>query len=231
MQAVSVRPFQPSDRPEIRALCHRVGYMGEPATFYWSHQESFAEIWTAYYTDQEPESLSVAVRDNQVVGFLTGCVDTRVAPSPAKAVALGAVKHALFVRPGTAGFLWRGLLDTLSQRGTPSGELEDPRWPSHLHINLSPEARGCGVGRSLMDAWFKRLAQVGSPGCHLGTLFENTRAIGFFERMGFERYGEPQLAPGMRTPSGGRHHLQFMVRSTPAVQQGVAGGPPTASFN
>ncbi len=69
-----------------------------------------------------------------------------------------------------------------------------------------------------MEAWFARLVDVGSRGCHLGTLFENTRATGFFERMGFERYGEPQLAPGMRTPSGGRHHLQVMVRSTPAAQ-------------
>jgi ribosomal protein S18 acetylase RimI-like enzyme len=221
LQTVDVRPFEPSDRPEIQELCHRVGYMGDPATFYWLHQESFAEIWTAYYTDQEPESLFVAVRKDQVVGYLTGCVDTRAAFSPAKAVTRGAIRHALFLRPGTAGFLWRGLLDTIFQRGTPSGELEDPRWPSHLHINLAPEARGSGAGRSLMDAWFKRLAQVGSPGCHLGTLSENARAIGFFERMGFERYCEPQLAPGMRTPSGGRHHLQFMVRGMPAAQQAL----------
>jgi ribosomal protein S18 acetylase RimI-like enzyme len=231
MPTVSVRPFEPDDRREIRELCHRVGYMGEPATFYWSHKESFSEIWTAYYTDHEPESLFVAVCEDQVVGFLTGCVDTRAATSPAKAVTRGAVRNALFLRPGTAGFLWRGLLDTVVQRGTPSGELDDPRWPSHLHINLAPEARGCGAGRSLMEAWFKRLTQVGSAGCHLGTLFENARAIRFFERMGFQRYGEPQLAPGMRSPTGGRHHLQLMVRSTPAAQQGVADGPATARFN
>ena len=188
--------------------------MGEPATWYWRHQESFAEIWTAYYTDQEPGSLFVAVRDRQIVGFLTGCLDSREAPSPAHAVTRAAVQHALFLRPGTAGFLWRGLLDTVSQRGMPSGELVDPRWPSHLHINLAPEARGCGAGRMLMEAWIRRLAEAKSSGCHLGTLLENERAIGFFERMGFERFGEPQLAPGMRTPSGGRHHLQFMVRST-----------------
>lgn len=214
METISVRPFEPSDRAGIRALCHRVGYMGEPATFYWRHEESFADIWTAYYTDREPESLFVAVRENRVVGFLTGCVDTHAAPSPAQAVTRVALRHALFFRPGTAGFLWRGLLDSVSQRGTPSGEIDDPRWPSHLHVNLAPEARGRGAGRLLMEAWFDRLAEVGSPGCHLGTLFENTHAIGFFARMGFERYGEPQLAPGMRTPSGGRHHLQFMVRST-----------------
>lgn len=36
--------------------------------------------------------------------------------------------------------------------------------------------------------------------------------------MGFERCGEPQTVPGMRTPSGGRHHLQFMVRRETAAR-------------
>jgi len=190
--------------------------MGEPSTWYWRHEESNAGIWTEYYTDREPESLFVAARGEQVVGYLTGCVDTHEAPSPADAVTRAAVRHALFLRPGTAGFLWRGLLDSVLQLGTPSGELDDPRWPSHLHINLAPEARGWGAGGLLMQAWFDRLADLRSPGCHLGTLHENERAIGFFERMGFERFGDPQLAPGMRSPSGGRHHLQLMVRTTPA---------------
>lgn len=214
MQNVSIRLFKPSDRPEVRALCHRTGYMGEPATFFWRHEESFADIWTAYYTDQEPESLFVAVLDNQVVGYLSGCEDSRLTPSTTKAVVRSVVRHALLFRPGTAGFLWRELVNSVYQRGTPSVELDDPRWPSHLHINLAPEARRFGVGRSLMKAWFERLAQVGSPGCHLCTWFENTHAIRFFEHMGFEPHGEPQLDPGMRAPSGGRLHVQFMVRST-----------------
>jgi hypothetical protein len=58
------------------------------------------------------------------------------------------------------------------------------------------------------------LRQVGSPGCHLGSLLANDGAIAFFQRMGFERFGVPILAPGMRSPTGGRHHLQFMVRDT-----------------
>lgn len=212
MDAVSVRPFRIEDRPIIRRISHRVGYMGQPADWYWRHGESFADIWTAYYTDQEPESLLVSVRHGEAVGYLAGCVDSRVAPTPAQALTRYAVRYTLFARPGTATFLWRGLLDSILQRGTPSGTLEDPRWPSHLHINLLPEARGCGAGAALMEAWLTRLREVGSPGCHLGTLLENERAIGFFERMGFKRFGAPQLAPGMRSPSGGRHHLQFMVR-------------------
>lgn len=217
MGEVTVRPYRSEDRAALRRASLEVGYMGEPADFYWRHAESFAEIWTTYYTDREPESLFVAVRDGVPVGYLTGCVDSAAAPSPAQAVTRNALRYGLFLRPGTAPFLWRGFRDTLTAGGTPSGELRDPRWPSHLHINLLPAARGCGAGAALMNAWLERLAAVGSPGCHLGTLLENERAIGFFERMGFERHGEPQLAPGLRSPTGGRHHLLFMVRDVEPV--------------
>ena len=73
---VRVRPFRSEDRPALRRMSLEVGYMGEPADFYWRHAESFAEIWTAYYTDQEPESLFVAERDGAAVGYLTGCLDS-----------------------------------------------------------------------------------------------------------------------------------------------------------
>lgn len=216
MTTAVVRPYGPADREAIRRMCHRVGYLGEPADWYWRHRESFAEIWTGYYTDREPESLFVAERDGGIVGYLAGCVDGRRAPSPVQALTRAALRFGLFLRPGTAGFLWRGIADTIRQRGTPSGEIDDPRWPSHLHVNLLPEARRSGVGALLMRAWFARLREVGSPGCHLGTLLENTRAVAFFERMGFVRHGAPILVPGMRTPAGGRHHLQLMVCDTRA---------------
>ena len=217
MPQVTVRPFEAHDREPIRRMTHLVGYMGGPADWYWRHAESFADIWTSYYTDHEPESLFVAMEGRKLVGYLTGCVDSQMAPSPAWAITKADLRYALFLRPGTAGFFWRGVVDALVQRGTPRGQLDDSRWPSHLHINLLPEARGLGVGASLMNAWLLRLRQAGSPGCHLGTLLENERAIRFFEHQGFVRFGAPQLAPGMRTPSGGRHHLQFMVRDSSAA--------------
>src|SRR6185503_7950885 len=145
MSAMLVRPFEPADRDVVRRISHRVGYMGEPAWF-WHHVESFADIWTGYYTDREPESLFVAVCEGRVVGYLAGCVDSRRASSPAQALVRAALRFGLFVRPGTAGFLWRGLTDSLSHGGPSSGEIEDPRWPSHLHINLLPDARGRGTG-------------------------------------------------------------------------------------
>ncbi|HEY8514313.1 MAG TPA: GNAT family N-acetyltransferase [Candidatus Binatia bacterium] len=212
MPAITARRFRPEDRAAVRRICHRVGYMGEPATWYWPHVESFADIWTAYYTDHEPQSLFVAVRGDEVVGYLSGCIDSRRAPDPAQALSRAVVRHKLFLRAKIARFLLRGIRDALREGPAPSGTLDDPRWPSHLHINLLPEARGVGAGAALMEAWLATLRAAGSPGCHLTTMLENERALAFFERMGFKRHGAPHLLPGMRTPSGGRHHMQYMVR-------------------
>ena len=187
--------------------------MGEPADWYWRHADSFADIWTGYYTDREPDSCFVAVRGDEVVGYLAGCVDTRSAPTASQLLSRAARRYALLLRPGTAPFLWRGIADALRAGGSPDDALDDPRWPSHLHINLAPAGRGAGAGSALMSAWLARLTRLGSPGCHLGTMFENTRAIAFFERQGFARHGEKQMVPAMRTRSGERMHVQYMVRA------------------
>jgi ribosomal protein S18 acetylase RimI-like enzyme len=208
---IVVRGFRPGDRPAVRRICHQAGYMGAPADWYWRHAESFADVWTGYYTDREPESFFVADRDGEVLGYLAGCVDSARAPSPKAALTRAAIRHGLLLRPGTAGFFWRGIRESLGLE-TPTGELRDPRWPAHLHIDLLPQARGQGVGTALMQEWFARLRALGVPGCHLSTFAENAAAIRFFERMGFRRHGERIRTPGMRTPAGEQHHLQYLVR-------------------
>jgi ribosomal protein S18 acetylase RimI-like enzyme len=197
----------------VREIACETGYMGEPAAWYWRDAVSFADAWSGYYTDHEPESAFVAVEGDSVVGYLVGCLDTARAPSPRVAITRLMLRRQLLLRPGTAGFFWRSIWDTLGDASVPSGELSDPRWPSHLHINLLRAARGHGAGRGLVDAWLDRLRQLGSPGCHLGTLAENTGAIRFFRSLGFEPFGAPLLVPGMRLRTGGRMHEQLMVRS------------------
>jgi ribosomal protein S18 acetylase RimI-like enzyme len=209
---IAVRPYRPADRDAVRGIAYRTGYLGDPADCYWRDFTSFADIWTSYYTDREPESVFVGESDGRVVGYLVGCVESARAPSPAAALGRQVIRRFLLFRPGTARFLWRSIWDAAVQRHSPTGELADPRWPSHLHMNILREARGCGVGAQLMNAWLTRLREVGSPGCHLATLVENTTAVAFFERMGFRHLDAPILVPGMRLRSGGRMHLQLMVR-------------------
>jgi GNAT superfamily N-acetyltransferase len=96
------------------------------------------------------------------------------------------------------------------RREPTAGDFDDARWPAHLHINVAPLARGTGIADGLMNRWFDRLRETGSPGCHLQTLAENTRAVRFFERMGFAKHGPTALVPGLRY-GGNRLHQQTMV--------------------
>lgn len=208
-----VRPYQARDRAAVREICHETGYMGEPAAWFWRDRESFADLFSGYYTDREPHSAFVAEGDGRVVGYLLGCVDSGQATPSAAILRRHLVRRRLALRPGTAGFFWRSLWDLCRDRRLPPEAVRDPQWPAHLHIDLLPKARGHGVGGALMRHWLERLARLASPGCHLGTFHQNTNAIAFFERMGFRRYGEPQRVPGFRLRSGGRMHVQFMVRS------------------
>jgi ribosomal protein S18 acetylase RimI-like enzyme len=190
--------------------------MGEPATSFWHHRESWADLWTSYYTDREPESLYVATLDDVVVGYLTGCVTTAAAPRTDELLQAVIRKYWLLFRPGTAGFLYRGMLDSMRDRKQASVDFSDPRWPAHLHINLLPAGRRTGLGTALVERWLQHLKKANAPGCHLATLVENTSAVSFFEKVGFRKHGDPTLVPAMRGKGGERLHQQIMVWSPPS---------------
>ncbi len=212
-----IRPYELKDREAIRQICFETGFMGEPADFYWTDMESFADMWSSYYTDHEPESVLVAEVDNEVVGYLLGCLDSKKAYNPVKIGARYAFLGGGLLNSGTRPVLLRTVRDTvadlISRKSPLTGPFDDPRWPSHLHIDFLKKGRGLGLGREIMTTWLERLRSKGSPGCHLETLAENHSAIAFFKTMGFELFGEPQLAPGIRSPKGVRVHGQVMVQT------------------
>lgn len=212
---MTIRPYEPRDRAQVRHICYVTGYMGDAIDWQWRDSESFADLFTSYYTDAEPESALVAELDGVVAGYLLGCVDSRRAWNPAKIFARHVVHRGIAFKPGTAGFVWRSfgdiVVDGLSRR-LPPMPVHDERWPAHLHIDMLYAIRGRGVGAALMRRWLDKLRQMDVAGCHLETWGENEGAITFFEAMGFEKWGKPALSPGLRSRTGQRHTMQMMVQ-------------------
>jgi ribosomal protein S18 acetylase RimI-like enzyme len=213
-----VRPYEPRDRARVRHVCFETGYLGDPVAWLWRDAESFADMFSGYYTDEEPESAWVVEVDGVVCGYLLGAVDAHRAWDPASVAGRHVTRRGIAFRPGTAGVIWLtiadGAVDVAHKRIDPKAMgFRDPGYPAHLHIDLLPEARGCGAGRRLVDAWFGRLASLGVAGCHLDTFAENRGAIAFFESVGFERFGPPMLIPGFRRRGTPRMHTQTMVRA------------------
>ncbi|MDK0524303.1 GNAT family N-acetyltransferase [Streptomyces sp. ML-6] len=197
---------------ELRELFGRAGE-GSPTASLWGHEDSEAAIYLDSYMDLAPDSLFVAVIDGVLVGYLTGCLDSSKFPGEDERISRAIRKHRLILRPRTLSFFARAMLDTAwaaLRRKPTAGDFHDARWPAHLHINVAPEARGTGVADALMSRWFDRLEETGSPGCHLQTLVENTRAVRFFRRMGFAEHGPTPLVPGIRYGDK-QLHQQTMV--------------------
>jgi ribosomal protein S18 acetylase RimI-like enzyme len=212
---ILIRPYESTDRDGVRKVCYETGFMGERVDWLWRDEESFCDMFSAHWTDNEPELAIVAVLDDVVVGYLLGSMDSRSVANAGKLVAHHAFARGMLISPGTAGFFWRmigdGIADSLRHR-LPPPTYYDERWPAHLHIDLQPVCRGQGVGAALVRGWLDTLRKASVRGCHLQTMAENHKAIAFFEAMGFTKRGEPRGAPGFRTRSGERMSVQLMVQ-------------------
>ncbi len=78
MPDLVIRPYKPADRQAVFRIGGDTAFFGAPIEAYMEDRTAFLDAFYAYYTDLEPEHTWVAAANEEVVGFLTGCVDTRV---------------------------------------------------------------------------------------------------------------------------------------------------------
>jgi ribosomal protein S18 acetylase RimI-like enzyme len=215
--ALKIRPYRATDRAAVRHICFETGLMGDSVAPVYGDRESFADLFTAYYTDHEPESCFVVDDDGRVVGYLLGTLDTRRVPSGERVIAPLLFTRLLPVRPGVAGFFWRGVRDSLVDAAHKLGAAAPPRvdldaFPAHTHFNLLPEARQAPVAAGLYRSFFLLAKKAGCPGIHGEVFAENERASALHQAMGFVRFGAPVPAPGIRGLDGARLHVQCWTR-------------------
>ena len=227
---MDIRPCAPEDRDALEALFARAGE-GSPTGTLWGDPESEALIYLTPYLRHDPQSVLLAWTQSGPVGYLAGCLDTAEFTREDKLFSDAISARLSMRRPSSVAFFARSAADAIRDRlrkRPASGELLDPRWPAHLHINVAPEARGTGAGAALMAAWIDRLREHRVPGCHLQTIVENHGAVRFFERSGFRVHGPTPPVPGIRW-QGGRVHQQTMVQEFQRARTVVRSLTPPAS--
>ena len=209
-----IRDYQPEDRDAVRAIAFDTGLMGSTIRPQYRDFPSFADMFTSYYTDVEPQHSVVAEVRGKVVGYILSCVDSRKAWSPARVALRHMITRGICFRPGTAGFWFRGVFDAVADLGKPGRPKFDlARYPSHTHNNLLPEGRGASIGTEFFFRVFDKLKLAGSPGMHGEALAENHAMLDFAtERLGYRLIGEPYPVPGLRLPDGKRVYLRLAVR-------------------
>ncbi len=214
-----VRPYELRDRDDVREICFRTGFMGDPVADQYADRDSFAHLFCTWYVDHRPGSAWVVDDgDGRAVGYLIGSPDAprRDGPEGPRHMGEFALRHGVargvFVRPGTARFLRRAARDLRADRSVLEPVVDVRAYPAELHINLLPVVRGRGLGGVLVRTWLDRLRELGVPGVRLGTFGENTGAIAFFESQGFRSAGDRVPNPGFRMPDGGRCTVRHFLR-------------------
>ncbi len=103
-------------------------------------KNKFFNRWLGQYLDQFPENTFVALEENIVLGYITGCLQTLE--------------------------MWH----SLDQSNLELWRDHYQEYPAHLHINCHADARGKGVGANLLSAFEDHCLKLGVSGLHLITL-------------------------------------------------------------
>ena len=184
-----VRPYENRDRRDVRYVCCDTGFMGEPMEIFMDGREVFADLWSSYYTDHEPEHIWVAEADGQVVGYIFGGLDTQ----RQEQITRNRIFPKLILKAFITGCAWSARTRRYASsaiRSMRRGELKMPNlsreYPAHLHTNILEGYRGIGLGKKMMAAWIDHLSEHKVKALHLVTTTRNKLAVPFYKRMGFE---------------------------------------------
>ena len=187
MPDLIIRLYQPADRQAVFRIGADTAFFGAPIEACMEDRNAFLDAFYAYYTDLEPEHTWVACANGEVVGFLAGCVDTRLYKRELLRVIIPRLSNHLL--RGKYHFGKRslhylgGLLGGLLQREFTSVDLLS--YPAHLHINVESVWRGYKLGQRLMEAFLGQLRELGIPAVHLDTTSLNEIACLLYAKTGF----------------------------------------------
>jgi GNAT superfamily N-acetyltransferase len=203
MTTATIRPYRDSDMAAVSDICFQTALYGRPVEPLCSDRELIAEAVLGYYTRFEKASLFIAEVDDRVVGYLTGCLDTKryerlFATAIVPRLLSRFIVYGHWRRPGVWRIIWASVGVGVRRRGIHRKIMKE--YPSHCHIDILPEAQRMGLGSKLLEAFFDRMDSQGVDGIHVSTPTGPGKK--FFARMGFAllaRHAAPPLggiAPG-----------------------------------
>jgi ribosomal protein S18 acetylase RimI-like enzyme len=184
--APTIRRYTDRDHDAVYDICVRTAAAGGDARGLYQTDDLMPDLFAGPYVYLEPGSAFVLDDGGQAVGYVIGTPDTagfarayrdrwiprlagRYPVPPDPPATPDDAMLALHYHPER--LLWPGLA----------------RYPSHLHIDLLPPYQGAGHGRALIDTFCAAMAGVGAAGVHVTVVTENTKALGFYRRLGFSR--------------------------------------------
>lgn len=186
--SLKIRPYAPADRQAVREICCDTGFMGNPIDPIYVDRDAFADFFTRYYTDLEPENAFVVENNGKVVGYLLGCLkikgqgwrQLRIILFRTVPKILGRV---LLFRYNKASFKFLSWFLFKAAGQTP----KPIEGAAHFHVNMLTEFRTGIAGRRIIFPFMRKVKEAGLKGV-FGQMqvYEDRRSEKAFERYGFK---------------------------------------------
>ena len=187
-----VRRYNRNDRAAVRQICCETGFLGRPIDRVFEDRDLFADFFTDYYLQCEPEAAFVVTIDDTVAGFLLGC------RYPLRHQLFSLVQWLLLAgkvlvrfwryKPETKRYLWWILRS--ARREVPPA----PRRIGHFHVNFLPNVKSIAAFREILETFLRFLAEqkVAQITAQMIT-FDDRRGLALLERYGFRVLNRSQI--------------------------------------
>jgi len=180
----TIRPYHPSDLVALYRVCLLTGDNGKDARQLYHDEELLGHYYVAPYAVLEPDLCFVLLHNGAPCGYVLGTRDSDAFRFQTEQGWFPPLRARYALPPDDdrsrdadmIRLIHRGMHHTSDFAG----------YPAHLHIDLLPVGQGQGQGRAIMQTFLDRLRELHVPGVHLGVGRRNTRAVAFYERMGFQ---------------------------------------------
>lgn len=197
-----IRLFRDGDQAAAYHVCLKTGDHGaDGEPFYREDPDALGRIYVGPYLKFAPELALMLEDETGVCGYALGTLDSkqffeRYEKEWRQDLVLN------FARPTGEPRSWTRVQEVYESYHKPDYFCPEPyaEYPSHLHIDLLQHAQGKGHGRRMMQQLLGMLAELGSPGVHLGMSIKNDRAYAFYQKLGFHELirDEDSIYLGMR---------------------------------
>jgi len=199
---VVVDPFSIEDRALVRDLCCDAAWEGRPLEEWLPIPHSlFADLFTSYYTDQEPQSSFVARVDGEFAGYVLTCLNSRSYEQAWRLKVLLPAALRIITgrhRIGVGAVIPLLHLGLAYLKCNPS-KVPLSKYPGHLHINIVDRYRRWPqVSRALLHRAIDHFLQNDVTGIHGIVMTSRNRMEGKYRRWGFSilaRCPSPRPSP------------------------------------
>jgi ribosomal protein S18 acetylase RimI-like enzyme len=188
---VDIRKCVKADEKHVIEICYKTGFMGEDLTGLglFNDKTLFGYLFCSYYVRYETDNCFISVDSeiNKPIGYVIGTSNTKRQRRQfilrmGWIIALRILTVTVWRYPETI----RSLLYLSTGIGTEvNGYSISKDYPAHLHINITEGYQRMGIGERLIHS-FEENIKSEAKGIHLSTTTKNTKAVPFYQKMGYK---------------------------------------------